>query len=50
MTGETQMTVDLYDPTMGGLSDNEFILAAKLDALALADLTVAAPKRRALYY
>jgi pterin-4a-carbinolamine dehydratase len=42
---DNTVTVELSTLPIGGLSDNDFIIAAKVDALSLTDLLVAAKKR-----
>lgn len=43
------MTVELSTPAARGLSENDFIVAAKVDATQLSDLVVAA-KRRTYFF
>ena len=43
-----EVTMELMTPALRGLSENDFIVAAKADALSLADLVVA--KKKATFY
>ena len=42
---DDSVTVELWTSAVGGLTENDFIVAAKLDALSFADLVVTAKKR-----
>lgn len=42
---DDSVTVELWTSALGGLTENDFIVAAKLDALSLSDLVVSAKKR-----
>lgn len=43
------VTVDVSSPGIGGLTDNDFILAAKVDSLSIVDLVKPARKRTLFY-
>ena len=43
-----EVTMELMTPALRGLSENDFIVAAKADALSLADLVVA--KKKTTFY
>ncbi len=45
MSGDHSVTVELSTQQVGGLSENDFIVAAKTDALPLADLVPATKKK-----
>jgi pterin-4a-carbinolamine dehydratase len=44
-----QITVDVSSPGLDGVTDNDFILAAKVDSLDLADLVKPARRRTQFY-
>ena len=48
-SGETVVTLNLSSPGLGGLTESDFVLAAKLDAQPLSDLVVVARKRTTYY-
>ena len=48
-SGDACVTAVITTPGLGGLSESDFILAAKLDVLPLADLVVP-PRKRTTYY
>ena len=45
VSGDDSVTVELWTAALGGLTENDFIVAAKLDALPLSDLVVAVKKK-----
>ena len=45
VAADDSVTVELWTSALGGLTENDFIVAAKLDALSLSDLVVSAKKR-----
>ena len=42
---DDSVTVELWTSAVGGLTENDFIVAAKLDAVSFSDLVVTAKKR-----
>ena len=45
VAADESVTVELWTSALGGLTENDFIVAAKLDAMPLSDLVVSAKKR-----
>jgi hypothetical protein len=45
VAADNSVTVELWTSALGGLTENDFIVAAKLDAMPLSDLVVVAKKR-----
>ena len=45
MAADESVTVELWTAALGGLTENDFIIAAKIDAMPLSDLVVSAKKR-----
>ena len=48
-SGEAVVTLSISSPGLDGLTESDFVLAAKLDAQPLSDLVVVA-RRRTTYY
>ena len=44
-----QVTVDISSPGIAGVTDNDFILAAKVDSLSMTDLVKPARRRPQFY-
>lgn len=49
VSGDGTVTAVIVTPGLGGLTESDFVLAAKLDSLALTDLVIA-QRRKTTYY